>query len=56
MALLWAEEIKISWSRRKCCYGNILVERLWRTLKCEDVCLRGCSDGWQVGVCLARFL
>ena len=27
------EEIKISWSGRKRCYDNILVERLWRTLK-----------------------
>jgi putative transposase len=29
---LQAEKIKISWSGRKRCYGNILVERLWRTV------------------------
>ena len=28
-----AEEIKISRSERKRCYDNILVERLWRTIK-----------------------
>ncbi len=30
---LQAEEIKISWSGRKRRYDNILVDRLWRTLK-----------------------
>ena len=33
VARLQAEEIRISWSGRKCCYDNILVERLWRTIK-----------------------
>ena len=33
VARLHTEEIKISWSGRKRCYDNILVERLWRTLK-----------------------
>ena len=32
---LRAEEIKNSWSGRKRCYDNILVERLWRTVKYE---------------------
>lgn len=40
VARLKAEEIKISWSGRKRCYNNILVERLWRTLKHEEVYLR----------------
>ena len=30
---LQAEEFKISWSGRKRCFDNILVERLWRTVK-----------------------
>ena len=30
---LQAETIKISWSGRKRCYDNILVKRLWRTVK-----------------------
>jgi putative transposase len=33
VARLQAEEIRISWSGRKRCYDNILVERLWKTLK-----------------------
>ena len=33
VARLQGEEIKISWSGRKRCYDNILVERLWRTVK-----------------------
>ena len=33
VARLQAEEIKISFSARKRCYDNILVERLWRTVK-----------------------
>ena len=49
-------EIKISWSGRKRCYDNILVERLWRTLKYEEVYLRAYSDGWHAEVSLARFL
>ena len=36
VARLQAEEIKISWSGRKRCYDNILVERLWRTVKYEE--------------------
>ena len=33
VARLQAEKIKISWSGRKRCYDNILVKRLWRTVK-----------------------
>ena len=33
VARLQAEKIKISWSGRRRCYDNILVERLWRTVK-----------------------
>ena len=35
VARLQSEKIKISWSGRKRCYDNILVERLWRIVKCE---------------------
>ena len=45
VARLQAEAIKISWSGRKRCYDNILVERLWRTVKYEEVYLRAYSDG-----------
>ncbi|WP_255140074.1 transposase [Synechococcus sp. Lug-A] len=50
------ETIKISWSGRKRCYDNILEERLWRTVKYEEVYLRAYSDGWEAGISLARFL
>jgi putative transposase len=33
VARLQAEGIKVSWSGRKRCYDNILIERLWRTVK-----------------------
>jgi putative transposase len=33
VARLQAEDIKISWPGRKRCYDNILLERLWRTVK-----------------------
>ena len=46
IAMLQAGGIKISWSGRKRCYDNILVERLWRTVKNEEVYLRTYSDGW----------
>jgi putative transposase len=56
VARLQAEEIKISWSGRKRCYDNILVERLWRTVKYEEVYLRAYKDGWEAEISLARFL
>ncbi|WP_231598224.1 IS3 family transposase [Synechococcus sp. CBW1002] len=56
VARLQAEKIGISWSGRKRCYDNILVERLWRTVKYEEVYLRAYSDGWEAEISLARFL
>ena len=56
VARLQAEKIKISWSGRKRCYDNILVERLWRTVKYEEVYLHAYSDGWEAEIRLARFL
>jgi len=56
VARLQAEEIRISWSGRKRCYDNILVERLWRTVKYEEVYLRAYSDGWEAEISLASFL
>lgn len=50
------EKIKISWSGRKRCFDNILVERLWRTVKYEEVYLRAYEDGWDAEISLARFL
>ncbi len=50
------EEIKIGWSGRKRCYDNILVERLWRILKYEEVCLPAYRDGWEGEISLGQFL
>jgi putative transposase len=44
VARLQAAGIKISWSGRKRCSDNLLVERLWRTVKYEEVYLRAYSD------------
>ncbi len=50
------EKIRISWSGRRRCYDNILIERLWRTVKYEEVYLHAYSDGWEAEISLARFL
>ncbi len=55
VARLQAEEIKISWSGRKRCYDNILVERLWRTVRYEEVYLRAYRDGWEAEISLSAF-
>jgi putative transposase len=55
VARLQGEEIMISWSARKRCYDNSLVERLCRTLKYEEP-LRAYRDGWEAEISLARFL
>jgi putative transposase len=56
VARLQSEEIQISWSGRRRCYDNILVERLWRTLKYEEVYLWAYCDGWEAEIRLARFI
>jgi putative transposase len=45
VARLQAEAIQISCSGRKRCYDNILVEKLWRTVKHEEVYLHAYCDG-----------
>jgi len=56
MARLQTEKIKISCSGRKRCYENILVERLWRALKNEEVYIRAYSHGCEAEISLARSL
>ncbi len=51
-----AEEVKISWSGRKRCSDNILVERLWRTVKYEVVYLHDYSECSEAEISLAHFL
>jgi|688.fasta_scaffold952628_1 putative transposase len=52
---LQTEGIKISWSGHKHCYYNILMERLWSKVKCEEVYLHGYRDDWQAKISLVRF-
>jgi len=47
VAKLQGEEIRISWSLRRRCYDDILVERLWRKVKYEEVYQRASSNGWE---------
>ncbi len=56
MGRLQAEKIKIRWSRRKSCYNNIMVERLWRTVRYKEVYIHAYSDGWEAETSLIRFL
>lgn len=42
---LESRKIKVSMSGRGRCFDNILVERLWRTVKYEEVYLRQYDDG-----------
>jgi len=53
---MYAEAITISWSGRKRCYDNILVGRLWRTVKYEEVYLHAYSDAWEAEISLAQSL
>ena len=47
---------KIKRLGRKRCYVNILVERLWRTRKYEEVYLLAYIDGCEPEISLARFI
>jgi len=53
---LQSEGIKISCSGRKRCYDNTLLERLWRTVKYEEVYLHAYNDRWDAEISLSRFL
>lgn len=48
-------KIKISMSGRGRCFDNILAERLWRTVKYEEVYLREYVNGHDLISCLRRY-
>jgi len=50
-----AAEIKISMSGKGRAFDNILVERLWRTVKYEEIYLRQYSDGHALIEALERY-
>ena len=56
VARLQDTEIKTSWSGLKGCYDNILVERLWRSIKYQEFYLSTYRDGSEAEITLARFL
>jgi putative transposase len=53
--VLKAAEIRISMSGKGRAFDNILVERLWRTVKYEEIYLREYSDGHELIRSLRRY-
>ena len=47
--------IRVSMSGRRRCFDNILVERLWRTVKQEEVYLHEYDGGWDAADQLGRY-
>ena len=47
--------VSISMAGKGRAYDNILVERLWRTVKYEEVYLNDYADGWEAGERLASY-
>ena len=54
-ALLQRAEVKISMDGRGRAMDNVMVERLWRTVKYEDIYLRDYGDGAELRSGLARY-
>jgi hypothetical protein len=50
-----AEEVKISWSGRKCFYKYILVEMLRRLVTYKELYIHAYSDWWEPQISLVRF-
>jgi putative transposase len=46
--VLQANGIRISMEGRGRCFDNIMVERLWRSVKYEEVYLNDYQDAWEV--------
>ena len=47
-ALLLKAGIRVSMDGKGRALDNIFVERLWRTVKYEDIYLKAYKDGWQL--------
>jgi putative transposase len=47
-ALLQKANVQISMDGKGRAIDNIFVERLWRTVKYEDIYLKAYTDGWQL--------
>ena len=54
-ALLLKANVQISMDGKGRALDNIFVERLWRTVKYEDIYLRAYADGWQLATGLQAY-
>jgi putative transposase len=52
---LESQGVAISMDGRGRAIDNVFVERLWRTVKYEEVYLKDYVDGWQAEACLAAY-
>lgn len=52
---LEAAGVKVSMDGRGRCLGNVFVERLWRTVKYEEIYLKDYADGREVEHSLAKY-
>ena len=52
---LAAAGVAISMDGRGRCLDNVFVERLWRSVKQEEVYLKDYADGWEAEASLARY-
>lgn len=55
LAVLQTSGVEISMDGQGRCFDNIFVERLWRTVKYEEVYLKEYADVWQAAASLARY-
>jgi len=54
-ALLLKANVQISMDGKGRAIDNIFVERLWRTVKYEDIYLKAYADGWELAVGLTAY-
>lgn len=55
LKILQENKIQISMDGRGRCFDNIFVERLWRTVKQEEVYLKGYADVWEAETSLRKY-
>ena len=55
MGALLSKNVRISMNGKGRALDNIFVERLWRTVKYEDIYLKAYQDGWQLGAGLQAY-
>ncbi len=55
-SVLRRSDIRISMDGRGRWMDNVFIERLWRSLKYEDVYLKGYADGWEARAGIAEWM